>query len=313
MDLPPVGRCAVKRRGLQRKSRALADRLLDVIEEIEPPLTCRQVFYQAVVREYLPNAPAAYRQVTRLLLELRRGGELDYRAIVDHTRRRQRPSAWADLSSFAATIRGAYRKDLWTGQKEHVEVWVEKDAMAAFVSDVTDEYGIEHCVIRGYCSESMLWAAAEDIIRIGKPTTIFYCGDHDPSGRDIERAAHEWLWKYIEARHPKLGVAFDWERIAILPEDIERYDLPPQVAKTSDTRRAGFVKAHGDRTVELDALAPDVLRQRIRDAIVQHVDVDEWDRLLRVDELEQESVREVADAMASRVVLEQKPGDRGTP
>ena len=57
-------------------------------------------------------------------------------------------------------------------------------------------------------------------------------------------------------------------------EDIERYSLPPNFTKLTDTRRASFVARFGDLSVELDALPPDVLRSRIIEAVEQHLDME---------------------------------------
>jgi hypothetical protein len=62
------------------------------------------------------------------------------------------------------------------------------------------------------------------------------------------------------------------EVIAILKEDIERYILPPEFTKTTDPRQKKFVARHGDQAVELDALPPDVLRERLIESVERNLD-----------------------------------------
>ena len=57
-------------------------------------------------------------------------------------------------------------------------------------------------------------------------------------------------------------------------DDIERYDLPPDFTKTTDSRRAAFIAKHGDISVELDALPIDVLKARIVDEVEARMNLD---------------------------------------
>jgi hypothetical protein len=66
---------------------------------------------------------------------------------------------------------------------------------------------------------------------------------------------------------PQIGKA------AITKQDIIDYELPPDVAKATDTRRAGFVAKWGDNAVELDAVPVQVLRERIRRAVEDYMDL----------------------------------------
>ncbi|MGA2148599.1 MAG: hypothetical protein ABSH49_26960 [Bryobacteraceae bacterium] len=68
---------------------------------------------------------------------------------------------------------------------------------------------------------------------LDKRVTVFYLGDHDPSGHVIEKDIHERV-ETASGRH------FYMERLAIHQADIELYNLPPQRIKPSDSRAAGF-------------------------------------------------------------------------
>ena len=75
---------------------------------------------------------------------------------------------------------------------------------------------------------------------------------------------------------------FDWKRLAVLPEDFERFSLIPLKPKTKDRRYQSFVERHGTQCAELDALPATELRDRIRSAIEWHIPQAEWDRLMKV-------------------------------
>jgi hypothetical protein len=95
------------------------------------------------------------------------------------------------------------------------------------------------------------------------------------------------------------GAEFSMLRLAILPEDISRFNLPPQRIKETDTRAAGFRRQFGQNaaTIELDAVPVDELRRRIDDAIDALVDRELWDRQLAVQQVELDCILEFAERM----------------
>jgi hypothetical protein len=125
---------------------------------------------------------------------------------------------------------------------------------------------------------------------IDKPITVFYLGDHDPSGHDIQRDIHQ----RVQAAG---GREFALIRLAIHASDIRDFNLPPQRIKTTDSRAAGFKLRFGASapTVELDALPVDVLRTRVRDAIDGLIDHELWNRQVAVQEVEMRCIADFAD------------------
>jgi hypothetical protein len=123
---------------------------------------------------------------------------------------------------------------------------------------------------------------------------VFFLGDHDPSGDDIERDIYHRAQKAS-------GKDFIIQRLAIHPEDIQRFNLPPQKIKNTDSRSAGFKKKYGEEapTVELDALPVDELRRRVREAVEGLIDYDLWNRQIQVEEVELASIADIAERMKS--------------
>jgi len=109
-----------------------------------------------------------------------------YDWFVDRLRRPDKLSTWTDASDYLDTVRRAYRKDLWDSQDDYVEIWLEKDALSSFFANITRQYQVTLMVCRGFASISFLYEAAMDLADIDKPIYIYFFGDHDPSGRNIE-------------------------------------------------------------------------------------------------------------------------------
>ena len=127
---------------------------------------------------------------------------------------------------------------------------------------------------------------------IDKPITVFYLGDHDPSGHVIEEDIHYRV-------ETASGCKFSMERLAIHAGDIKKFRLPPQRIKTPDSRAAGFRRRFGAKaaTVELDALPAVELRRRVEDAVTSLIDFETWERQTAVQEIELASIAHFADTM----------------
>jgi hypothetical protein len=121
---------------------------------------------------------------------------------------------------------------------------------------------------------------------------ILYLGDHDPSGHNIERDIAARILSHMDAGEP-----LEIVRVAIHREDIERFNLPPLGIKLSDTRAGKFLKRCGRQCVEVDALPPSELRERLSIAILGLIDDTAWQRAIMVEPAEQETPRKVAAAL----------------
>jgi len=234
-------------------------RLLDIVVEMQP-MTVRQAFYQASVCGLVEKSEAGYSKVQRTLVDLRREGDLPYIWIADNTRWQRKATSYAGPREAVRTVAAHYRKALWADAEEYVEIWLEKDALASVVLDVTVENDVPLMVSRGYASISFLHEAAALINDIGKPTFIYHLGDFDPSGQNAADKIEETLRRFAE-------VPIHFKRLAVLPDQIVKWSLPTRPTKKSDTRAKGF----GDISVELDAIAPGTLRALVQDAIEKHL------------------------------------------
>jgi len=112
---------------------------------------------------------------------------------------------------------------------------------------------------------------------------------------------HDEILTRLVCRHLKLNpktacLPFLLRRLAIHPEDIRKFNLPPLRVKLADPRASGFLRKHGNECVELDALPPSELRRRLSAAIRGLIDKAAWERAMAVEEAERATTRKVAKA-----------------
>ncbi len=274
------------------------------------PMTLRHVHYAvfSAARIKYDNTHNEYRRLGRATTKARRNfralqlaGEpesdlLDSSVlipgawIVDELRVSEMVSMWDDLDGYLDAVRSSYRRDSWQDQPHHVEVWSEKAAVLGTLRPVTQRYGVRLRPCRGFGSCGMETEIGDLFEGIDKPITILYVGDHDASGDDIPRD----IRKRAEAAS---GKTVHMVRLAIHPEDIVRFNLPPQKIKDKDPRAAAFRRKYGENaaTIELDALPVEELRRRVREAIEELIDWDLWNRQVDIQEVELASIRDFAD------------------
>lgn len=263
----------------------------DIIQMLQEdnPMTVRQIFYQLVSRGMIGKTENEYKgTVCRLLAKMRRRGWLPYSWIADNTRWMRKPNSYDSLQDMLERSHEFYRRELWANQDDYVEIWLEKDALSGVLYEVTEQWDVPLMVTRGYPSLSFLHSAAEQIAYQGKPTSIYYFGDHDPSGKDIPRVVEERLNEFVDGE-----VEIRFEIVAVTEEQIESMNLPTRPTKKSDSRSKTF---EGE-SVEVDAIPAGELRSIARECIVQHVDEYALEQMRTVEAAEKDTLRRVIDGM----------------
>ena len=258
-------------------------------------LTIRQVYYQLVSRDIIPNKQSEYGKISALVTDARRAGLIDWDAIEDRTRYIRRRNHYTSPGEAVRDSAYMYGTDLWSDQEHYVEVWVEKDALIGIVQQAAARYDVTSFSCRGYTSDSAIYSAAQRIraqIDAGKKPVILHLGDHDCSGVDMSRDILERLELF--ARKPGM---IDLHRIALNMDQIQTFKPPVNPAKESDSRYAAYVSRYGVNSWELDALPPEVLTQIIEDNILKHMNVYRFIDAKRKEEAEQAELFRLADAI----------------
>jgi hypothetical protein len=249
------------------------------------PQTIRQLFYRLTVEGVIAKTEPEYKTVVRLTGEMRRAGDLPFEWIADSTRWMRKPTTYDSVESALQITAQTYRRSLWAESSHYVEIWIEKEALAGVVVDVTAEFDVPLMVTRGYPSLSFVQSAAEAMNARRQLTFVYYLGDYDPSGVDISRKLEEDL------RHFTDGLV-EFERIAVTSEQIEDWHLPSRPTKKTDTRAKKFK----GESVELDAIPAPELRELVRDAIEQHVDQHQLKVLQTAEEEERRLLLQMAES-----------------
>lgn len=179
--------------------RELCEAIVDICEEYQDngdTLTLRQLYYQLVSKDAVPNHDKVYKKISSIKDELVYGGKLDWNVFED--RGRVPIDAYYEHNvedALQRTIR-SYKLDRQKGQNNIVEVWTEKDAISGILKKVTLPYGVKLVVNKGYTSSTAIYGAYERFMaefEEGKRITILYFGDHDPSGIDMIRDIRDRL------------------------------------------------------------------------------------------------------------------------
>lgn len=262
---------------------ALQSAIIEVITEIQEPMTVRQIFYRLVAGGY-PKEESFYSKVQRNLLDMRERGLLPYDLIADNSRSFYQPTAYSSLAKMLEEQQTFYRRDFWTDQPEHVEIWLEKEALRNVFTAVTYRFQVPLYVAKGFSSVSFVYSAAEEIKAIGKPATIYLFSDHDPSGVMVARN--------IEKRMREFGVKAEFIRPCLTVDQIEEYNVTTRPTKESK-HSMSFI----GESAELDALHPAILKEIIKNCIETHVDNEEYSRLLAIERAEKETLKQITNNM----------------
>ena len=236
-------------------------------------LTLRQLFYQFVSRPALglANTFDDYKRLGRTVTDARRAGLIDWDAIEDRTRNVHRLPTWDDPPEIVASCAEQYREDLWASQRYRPETWIEKDALTGVIEDVCDELRTPYFSCRGNVSEPEMYAAGKRFARIagqGQIPIVLHLGDHDPNGVDMTRDIRERLRMFARREIEVRRIALNLGQVT---------GLPPNFAKENDSRYAAYVRQFDTTDCwELDALAPNVISDLVRDELNRLIDQDAW-------------------------------------
>ncbi len=91
-----------------------------------------------------------------------------------------------------------------------------------------------------------------------------------------------------------------WERLALVEDDFDEHDLYELPVKKTDSRSKAFIEEYGERCAEVDALPPNIIRDRVREAIMRYIPQTEWDRLKEVERIERESWESTIGSLMSK-------------
>lgn len=239
-------------------------------------LSLRQLYYQLVAANIIPNSERSYKNIGNLVSDARLAGLIDWNMIQDRGRTVSANPHWENPRSFIDIVAPQFAIDKWEDQENYVEVMVEKQALEGVLEPVCSELDIRFSANKGYSSSSAMYKAGKRLankISDGKSCHVIYLGDHDPSGIDMTRDIEERLQLFAAASHGEIEV----HRVALNMDQIRRLNPPENPAKLTDSRADDYIAKFGRSSWELDAIEPRALAKLVRDQVYELRDADLWE------------------------------------
>ena len=275
-------------------TRGLLEASVQVIAEYRAQgywLTLRQLYYQLVSRDLIPNEQRWYKTLGDVVSKGRYGGYIDWDDIVDRGRIPVKPSDWDGPADILRVAASQYRLDRWEGQENYLELWCEKDALSSVLEPICDRFHLYFLANRGYSSSTAIYDAAQRLNTAysqGRRPVVIYLGDHDPSGIDMSRDISDRLETMTG------GVWVEVHRLALTFDQVQQYQPPPNPAKLTDSRAQSYIAWYGGESWELDALEPAVLDGMVSSAVTDLLDLDLYNERLDQEEVDKDAIRRVA-------------------
>ncbi len=280
-------------RGKAQVTLALELAILDIARERQP-ITVRGIAYALFVRRLIPSmAVGQTKRISKITVGMRESGTLPWEWIVDGSRPVEHAQTWSDPNEIVRRAVASYRRDNWQDQPTIVEVWSEKSTVQGVLAPVLEDLGITFRVMRGFNSATKVNDAAADSQAVrahGKKAVVLYIGDWDPSGMCISEVD-------APGRTKRYGGNWRIKRIAITRQDhgLPFFDADTKKGddkKKGDSRYNWFVEHYGHRCWELDAMNPNILRERVRKEIERYIDRPLWEHGLMVETAQVEALNE---------------------
>ena len=228
---------------LTEKTKSRIDAINEQIEQYGA-MTIRQIYYRL-----LGTMALNYRQIQTCCKQGREAGLIKNSQIVDRSRPIYGHNTHNGMESYLTEIPDNFYLDYWGASALRPQIWTEKDAISQILLTEANRYNVPVYVTKGFLSISnkQRWG--------GYNALILYFGDHDPSGLSIDQD----LKNDLEYKQ--------FKRIALTEKMIQRNSLPSIPVKKTDPRAKEYIKTHGNKAWEIDALNPSYLRSLIRRSI----------------------------------------------
>ncbi len=251
------------------------------------PLTVRRVHYLLLNDPPLrhdkkpfskyENDKASYKALTNLLTRARLAGNIPISSIEDSTRPIQEGGGFDAVGDYIKQetqyFLTGYNRNLQIGQPNHIEIVLEKNALRTVIEKFAKEYCIPITTARGYSSITPRYEVYKRFKQSGKGKLVMlYLTDFDPDGDEIAASFSRSMRDDFSIKD------ITSIKVALTNEDIEEHDLPSDMdAKVSSSNYQKFIKRYGsNRVVELDAAPVELLQNKLRDAIEDYLDMDEF-------------------------------------
>ncbi len=268
--------------------------IVEYYESIDIKLTNRQLYYQLVGKDLIPNYMEVYKRICVFLTDMRYCGLIDWNSIEDLARVPKRPSQWESISDLIKSATQQYRLPRWNGQQYYLEMYCEKEAGVNVLSTVARKYHIHFGYNKGYSSAAAMYGLSKRIqeqIHDGKEVKILYFGDHDASGLDMIRDITDRTEEFLTEGDNYTDPDFEIVPVSLTMDQIKLYNPPANPAKMTDPRAKWYIERFGKVSWELDAIDALELRTIAEKSILEYIDMDEFNSWIKREKKESKTLK----------------------
>jgi hypothetical protein len=316
-----------KGRGPAAETLAKIDAFIEIARAIQP-CPVRAIAYQMFIRKLIASmAEKDTKKVSNWGVAARERGMMPWQWITDQTRQKEGLPSWKDPEAYAGFVQRVYRKNKWEGQPTHISVWSEKSTISGTIRPVLRKYELDFQVLHGWSGATPIWNMAQANLARQQKTLVLYIGDWDPSGMymselDLPRRLARYSTNDpsdkditpAEVRRILAQARLEIRRIALTKADTialgralafpasdkaPKFDKNGKIINRGDSRYPWFKDNIGDWCWELDALDPNILRDRLERVVRANLDRERWDRYVHIEQLERDAIIEHCTAWTS--------------
>jgi hypothetical protein len=273
-------RTAKRRRRNNAEMKDLFQSVINILGEYDEPISIRHLFYRCANSGIIDKSEKEYNTLRSHLARWREQRLIPFDNFIDGTRYHYGTNTFSDLGEYMRHCAASYRLNLWKYSNYYIEVWTEKDAVAAAVHKIAQEWNLRTFVCRGDPSMSSLHSCAQTFNanrKAGFAPVILYLGDYDESGLAIPKTVREKLW----ANH---DCEVELIRVGVNEDHIAKFNLPTRPPKG---KRRGESVEHA---VDIDAMKPADLRGILAHEVESFVDPWQLEKMREIEEAERETL-----------------------
>jgi hypothetical protein len=242
------------------ESVAVRENLILLLEEHRAagtiPTSHRFLFYELVARgviaKHREEGGRADAVSSRELFRLREEGLIEWEEITDETRSLEDYAGYPSVGRAWLSWLSAVKLDPWLPRRAPL-ILTESRSLAGALRKLAREYRTLLCATNGQVGGFLHTDIGP---RLVPAMLVFYLGDYDLAGNDIEYNTRTELEKIVGGR-------LAWRRVALTGAQVQAHSLP--VIDKTDGRFLFDGGEHG--AVETEALKQEVITDLVRDAL----------------------------------------------
>ena len=209
----------------------------------------------------------------------RRSGKIPWEAVLSKRGTRETPYRLTGPDQFADTLEDVLEGmtvDRQMNQERRLVVCIEADGMVPILTNTCLTYGVELMSGQGFNTIGAKYDMAQ---AIGSwDTLILHLGDHDHSGREIERALRGDVGAWVA----DIGGNVEVKNIALTNDQIDEYGLHSEPAKRNKSNHG--IGSNITRWAQLEAFDPPDLVEILKREIESNLDMNEYHHALMLEE-----------------------------